>query len=119
MPKVEDLTNAELRAAVTQMFDNTEFRRRNRHLTTNELRGLRQNPRQWPVKPVFHPYVTSHDGYGQGKSPPILSCRYAKFSVRYNGTKYLCHRLTYREYHGALQLGLDVSHVLLLGKETA
>lgn len=70
MPTVSDLSAAQVRRAVNQIVTASTFRTHNAHLTQAQFAGLMQQPRQWPLEPVFHPYAPSHDGYGQGKNLP-------------------------------------------------
>jgi hypothetical protein len=97
------LSPAEILEAVYQIFTNPTFRTANTHLTEAELVGIFSLPPQWPASPVFSPFATTHDGYSQ---------------IRYKGTKYLTHRLTYQQHWADLDLALDISHTLYLGDRT-
>lgn len=88
--------------ALQQAFSATNFSVFNPHLSAAERLALRQNPIQWPAKPVFSPYSTTHNQYSQ---------------IRFKGTKFLIHRLSVRLFSlGAV--GLDCSHTMHLGKAT-
>ena len=92
--------------AVHQAINSPNFTPQNPHLTLAEAALLRQNPPVWPInKPVFSPYITTHDNYSQ---------------IRYNNTKYLIHRISYRSFYGnIIPPNHDVSHTLFLGDRTA
>jgi hypothetical protein len=67
MPSINNLTAEQVTIAINQIISSEEFQTKNQHITQEEMYRLQQTPRQWPEKPVFHPYKPSHDGYGQGK----------------------------------------------------
>ncbi|KAF2488766.1 hypothetical protein BU16DRAFT_568065 [Lophium mytilinum] len=88
---VSTLSAAQLLAAVQQITTAPNFAIKNRHLTAAELAALRANPPVWPTAPVFSPFAIRVAG---------------------TGTKFLCHRITYAQMHGALGAGLDASHAI-------
>lgn len=91
-------------SALRQAFSSINFRRHNPHLSPAEVAGLFATPIVWPVKPVFSPYASTHDFYTQ---------------LRYNGVKYLLHRVALRCFLGGdLTAGLDCSHIMHLGDIT-
>jgi len=98
------LSSTEVLEAVHQIFISRGFHIANAHLTEAELEQIYSLPPQWPASPVYSPFATTHDGYSQ---------------VRYKGTKYLTHRLTYQQYWGDLNPTMDISHTLYLGDRTA
>jgi hypothetical protein len=100
---VLNLSPAQLLEAVKQIQSSTGFASANPHLTPHEMERLQRSPPQWPASPVFSPFATTHDGYSQ---------------VRYKGTKYIIHRLTYQQHWGDLDLSMDISHTLYLGDRT-
>jgi hypothetical protein len=40
-------------------------------------------------------------------------------TVRFNGIKYLTHRITYQSYYHNIQSNMDISHILYLGINTS
>lgn len=99
---VNALTLLEIFGAMQQCFVSGEFLQKNRHLSQQELQGLRSDPIQWPLKPVFSPYATTHDHYSQ---------------IRVGHAKYLMHRVALRSF---LQRPIvkECSHTLHLGNVT-
>lgn len=39
-------------------------------------------------------------------------------AVRYNGIKYLIHRITYQSFYNNIQPNMDISHILYIGRDT-
>lgn len=59
------LSAADVQAAIRQLVENPNFRAANRHLSAMEARAILGG--QWPQKPVFTPYASTHHGYSQSK----------------------------------------------------
>jgi len=101
---VESLTAAQLHAAVAQITSAPNFAAANPHLSALEIVNIRQSV--WPrQKPVFTPYAVTHSGYSQ---------------IRFEGIKYLIHRITLQSLFGTLTSASDeLSHVVYLGRVTS
>jgi hypothetical protein len=101
---VNNLSENAARAAAKQIVNNQGFAGANPHLTAAQIDAI-QGGLDWPNDvPVFSPFAITHNGYSQ---------------VRYNGQKYLCHRVTYRECHGRIEANHDISHTVYVGSLTS
>jgi hypothetical protein len=115
---VFNLSIQDLQNAVRQLVATPGFRPANTHLTATEINSIGAGV--WPVdKPVFTPYACTHHGYSQSKTSLEYLSPYANTLVRYNGVKYLLHRVTYQSAHQDLHQNMDISHILYLGRNTA
>ena len=68
-------------AAIQQTVSSPGFDAKGPHLASVEERGLRRKPVEWPEKPVFSPYATTHDHCSQ---------------TNLSGLGYLMHRISVR-----------------------
>jgi len=122
--KVSLLTQVQRRAAVAQIVDSANFAGSNPHLSAATIAAIKQGT--WPDEPVFSPYAETHDGYSQSKciiiwrtqTDDTSNIQLTMPTVRFEGTKYLCHRITFAS-RSQLQDNQDVSHVMYLGWKTS
>lgn len=122
--KLNNFTFQQLSQAVSQIFDSDRFWTVNSHVPVADRARVRQNVvqnRLWPTYPLFSPYAATHDGYSQGMFT-IISRKLTANSpqkVRYKGTKFLVHRVTFRHKYGRqLDESLELSHIVNCGLRT-
>ena len=102
---VNSLSQLEAIEAIHIMVRNINFAKVNEHLSMTEILGLKTKIIIWPNCPVFSPYAVTHNGYSQ---------------VRYQGKKYLVHRIAYRSYVDIpIPDEMDISHTVYLGDNTS
>lgn len=117
---VHSLSPAARSAAIKQVVDSAGFGPANPHLSAAATIAITNG--QWPNEPVFTPYAITHHGYSQSKFLKLALFETSIDNtqvVRYNGTKYLLHRITYQSYYHDISPVLDISHILYLGINTA
>lgn len=131
--KLNNFTFQQLSEAVGQIFSSERFWTVNAHVPAAERAQVRHNvvtSATWPAYPLFSPYAATHDGYSQSKSLSIPTsiqlstsgfamANYSK-TVRYKGTKFLVHRITFRhKYGGQLDDTKELSHIVNCGLRTS
>lgn len=90
------------------------------HLSLAQSRAILEG--HWPAVPVFSPFAETHDGYSQGISQPPSDFSVSilmHIIVRYQGTKYLVHRISFAQHHGEIDPDLEVSHIFYIGVKTS
>jgi hypothetical protein len=121
--KLNNFSLQQLSQAVGQIVSADKFWLANSHVPVAERARVRQNViehRQWPDYPLFSPYAKTHDGYSQSKFTIFFGNPMLTFTVRFLGTKFLVHRVTFRHKHGRqLDDALELSHIVNCGLRTS
>jgi hypothetical protein len=81
--RLNNMSVAQVKGAVAQIFDNEHFWVRNSHVPVATRLAVRNNVvnnRVWPAYPLFSPYAATHDGYSQGMFNNSQVCDASNFA---------------------------------------